>query len=105
MMDNAGSMTFFNELLSNFSSNWTKDRERLLQALAASEQDNVRKVAHRLKSASSTIGAKALSSIAAEIESAATNNDLDVCSAQSQALASEFESTMLAFAQVKNKAA
>jgi len=104
-MDNTGSMNFFNELLSNFSSNWKKDSESLQQALASSEQDNVRKMAHRLKSASSTMGAKALSLIAAEIETSAKDNNLNYCSLKASELPAEFESTMHAFSLVDNKAA
>ncbi len=104
-MDNAGSMTFFNELLSNFSNNWKKDSERLMLALSSSEPDNVRKMAHRLKSASSTMGAMGLSSIAAEIESSAKVNNLNFCLEKAQELPDKFESTLSALSLVRNKAA
>jgi len=104
-MDENGSMSFFNELLSNFSSNWTKDTTSLEKALASSEQDDIRKMAHRLKSASSTIGATALSSIAAEIEISAKEKNFKFCVSKSTELPTVFESTMGAFLLIARKAA
>ena len=104
-MDSNGSMAFFNELVSNFSINWKKDYENLMRALSSSEQDNVRKMAHRLKSASSTIGASGLSSIASEIELSAKENKLKICEEKAQELPDKFESTLSVFSFVRNKAA
>lgn len=105
MMDDSGSMSFFNELLANFATNWQTDFNSLLKALSANEQDNVRKMAHRLKSASATMGAISLASIAAEIELSAKESNLHFCESKAANLPVAFESTMNAYSLHINKAA
>jgi len=104
-MDDGDSMEFISELLSNFKTNWKKDRQTLTAALAAESSDEIRKMAHRMKSASATMGATTLASIAAEIEISAKENNLSYCASKVVDLLPAYEATLSAFAAITDKAA
>ncbi len=104
-MDTMDNNHFFQELLSDFRTNWDKDTSRLKTALEENDQENVRKIAHRLKSSSGTIGAARLSAIVSDIEMVARQNDLKACQSKAITLPALFDSTMGAFGTYLKRAA
>ena len=104
-MNEAGSSQFFNELLQSFLNNWQIDSRTLSDAINAAELDKVRSTAHRLKSASATMGALRLSSLASNIESAAKANDLTLCSVSAEMLPKTLDDSVTEFNKYTQRAA
>ena len=66
---------FYTEMLNDFVSGTNDRKESLDHSLANADINNYRIAVHALKSAAKTIGADKLSSLSAELETAAKNND------------------------------
>lgn len=76
-MDEPGADSFLLELIAKFSENWPQDFAVLSAAIEQAEVEAVRKAAHRLKSASASLGAVELAGLCSAIESAAREGRLD----------------------------
>ena len=103
-MDDSGSFDFFDELLGSFESNWHKDIRELNQSLSNEEFEVIRKTAHKLKSASATMGAVKLSASLSEIESNATEGNLNQSIANANDLPAMFEATLLEYGRYIDRA-
>jgi HPt (histidine-containing phosphotransfer) domain-containing protein len=66
---------------------------RLREALGQGDADGVSAAAHRMKGASLSIGAARVASLAAELETAAKEDELGRCDALLEALESEVDPT------------
>ena len=76
-MDEPGDVVFLNELIAKFSENWPRDHAVLCTAMERAEADPIRKAAHRLKSASASLGAVELAAACSEVEIAARDGHLE----------------------------
>ena len=77
LMDPDGEDGFFAELVARYTSNCRRDLTTLRAALAATELEEIRKTAHRLKSASASLGAKTVAELWSRMEAAAGQGDID----------------------------
>ncbi|MEE9322261.1 MAG: response regulator [Granulosicoccus sp.] len=85
-MDEPGSDSFLHELIAKFSENWPQDHAVLCAAIELAETEAVRKAAHRLKSASASMGAAELAGLCSAVESAARDGRLDDAEASTSML-------------------
>jgi len=85
-MDEPGSDSFLREVIAKFSENWPRDFAVLCAAIEQAEVEAIRKAAHRLKSASSSLGAVELARLCSTIEIAARDEHLDDAAASTARL-------------------
>lgn len=95
-LDPGGKGRLVERVLGAFESSSTKLREQLRQARAARDLEQIRHVAHTLKSSSASIGGLALSRICAEIEASVRADRVANLGAQLDAMDRELDGVLQA---------
>ena len=81
----------FTELVTVFITDGIKQIDDLRQAIAASEADNIRRIAHTLKGSSSNLGINGLSELSKTLEFKAADNQLNGADELLQKIIDEYE--------------
>jgi signal transduction histidine kinase/CheY-like chemotaxis protein/HPt (histidine-containing phosphotransfer) domain-containing protein len=90
-MDTDGSGGFLRQLTDKYLANSSADLDRLASGVRSGDAEDLRKTAHRLKSASANLGAMILASICKELETAGRSGHLDGAERLLAAIRSEYE--------------
>lgn len=104
-MDEPGDVVFLNELIAKFLENWPRDHAVLCTAVESAEADPIRKAAHRLKSASASLGAVELAALCSEVETAARDGRVDNAAARLLSLEEAHQRALSALQNVTRQAA
>jgi HPt (histidine-containing phosphotransfer) domain-containing protein len=89
-MDTDGSGGFLRQLVDKYLANSSADLDRLASSVHSGDAEDLRKTAHRLKSASANLGAMILASICKELETAGRSGHIDGAERLLAAIRSEY---------------
>ena len=96
---------FLNSLISEFQQKCESDMEHLNNSIQSNNMEEVRKIAHRMKSASLNLGAVQVAEVCNNIEQATSTSDINHIISQTSKLMPLFDKTLAVLKTMGSKAA